>query len=364
MAFVEGKGCFIWKLHICEGGNASRIARRAKEAGLTHVLMKIADGPRAYNVDLAAPVIEALKGSGIQTWGWQFIYGNEPYEEADIAAHRVKALALDGFVVNAEEDYKKKHAAASAYMERLRSKIAALPVALSSFRYPQYHPEFPWTEFLSFCDCNMPQIYWVRANNPAEQIDRSIAQFKAIYPVRPIIPTGAAYEDIGWRPRSEEITEFFAHAHKLGLSAANVWGWDYAGSAEGQDFWRAIAIYDWPTTAPALDITEQLANYLNMRDIDSILSLYHDGAVLATPDFMVQGHAALRDYYDTLVKSDLPGATFLFDMRVADGIIRQYRWDAVSASNGRCVEAGFDTLALRQGRIQHHSSVYRIVDSS
>src|SRR5574341_428541 len=111
---LEGKGVYIWQLHKCDAGNAGVISHRAQQAGLSHVLIKIADGARAYNVDLAAPVVDALKAAGIQVWGWQFVYGDEPFGEAEIAAHRVKTLSLDGFVVNAELDYKKKHAAAAA----------------------------------------------------------------------------------------------------------------------------------------------------------------------------------------------------------------------------------------------------------
>ncbi len=361
MAALEGKGCYIWKLHMCDGGNAALIARRAQQAGLSHVLIKIADGPRAYNVDLAALVVEALKEVGIQIWGWQFVYGDEPFGEAEIAAHRIKTLRLDGFVLNAEVDYKKKHLAAAAYMDHLRSKIGALPVGLGSFRYPHIHPEMPWAEFLSRCDFNMPQVYWIKANDPAAQIDKSISQFKTIYPVRPIIPTGAAYEELGWRPQPIEITQFFAHARKLGLSAANVWSWDYAGSPAGQDFWQAISQFEWPTTTPALDITELLSNALNQRDVDAILALYQPNTILSTPDFMISGHDNLRNYYINLLATELPGATFRLDIRVVDVMIRTFKWEADGAANGRCVGDGFDTLTLHNGLIQHHSSVYHVV---
>jgi hypothetical protein len=358
---LEGKGIFIWKIHRCEKGNPAAIASRACDAGLSHVLIKIADGPRAYNVDLAAPLVEALKGAGIQAWGWQFVYGNEPFGEADIAVHRIKALGLDGFVVNAEMDYKGKHAAASAYMESLKARVAGIPVALSSFRYPSYHPELPWTEFLSGCEYNMPQVYWVQANNPAHQLDRCIQQFRDIYPVLPIIPTGAAYEEYGWRPKPSELQQLLQHVRELGLPAVNFWSWDYAGSAEGRDLWNVVADYDWPVKHSRLDIIDTLANALNGGDTEAILSLYQPNAVLVTPRYMLQGHEALQAYYIDLLTKELPGATFVVETRVNEGYIRHIKWDALSATNGNSVHDGQDTIALRQGLIQYHSSVYQIV---
>ena len=357
---LEGKGLYIWKIHQVEGGDADAIARRAVESGLTHVLIKVADGSHAYNVDLAAPVVETLKGAGVQVWGWQYVYGNEPFLEADIAVHRVRVLGLDGFVVNAEVEYKGKHDAASVYMDSLRARMGGLPIALSSFRYPDYHPELPWTEFLSRCDYNMPQVYWVRASNPEQQLDRTIAQFQQIYPVLPIIPTGPAYEEFGWRPQPAEITRFLQHAREIGLQAANFWSWDYAGSEEGNDLWQAIAGYEWPITRPPVDLVDRLITAMNQRDIDTIAALYHPGAVHITSQHTISGREALRAYYTRLLNSELPGATFAVKTQVNEGNIRHIRWSASLASNGKAVDNGYDTIALRQGRIQYHSSIYHI----
>ena len=219
---LEGKGYYIWKIHKCEDGDVSAITRRAKEAGLSHVLIKIADGPRSYNVDLAAPLVEAVKGAGIQAWGWQYVYGDEPFGEADIAIHRVTTLGMDGYIINAEGHYKGKNAEASAFVDRLREGLPDTQIGLSSYRYPSYHPELPWSEFLAGCDYNFPQVYWVQADNPAEQMDYSIAGFQNVYPVRPIIPTGAAYEEFGWRPTAAQVNEFLTHAREIGIPAAEI----------------------------------------------------------------------------------------------------------------------------------------------
>ncbi len=357
---LEGKGFYMWKIHRCENGDAGAIARRALDAGLTHVLIKIADGPRAYNVDLAMPVVEALKGAGIQAWGWQFVYGNEPFGEADIAMHRIQTLGLDGFVANAEVAYKGKYAEANVYMESLRARVN-IPIALSSFRYPHYHPTLPWVEFLSGCAYNMPQVYWVQADNPAQQLDRCVAQFQEIYPVVPIIPTGAAYEEFGWRPRPMEVAAFLLQARDTGLPAANFWSWDYAGSPEGHDLWDIVADFDWPTTSRPIDLADRLVDAMNRADIEAIVALYHPNAVHITAERTISGQEALGEYYANLLGNELPSATFSIETRVSEGNIRHVRWEAHSATNGKSVRDGQDTLGLRQGLIQYHSSVYHIL---
>ncbi len=63
---LKGKGFFIWKIINSEKGDPKTIARTAKDAQLTHVILKIADGAFPYNVnrqtneDYVGPVVEAL----------------------------------------------------------------------------------------------------------------------------------------------------------------------------------------------------------------------------------------------------------------------------------------------------------------
>lgn len=357
---LEGKGFYMWKIHRCEDGDPTAIAGRAQSAGLTHVLVKIADGSSAYNVDLAEPVVNALQAVGIQAWGWQFVYGDEPFREADIAVHRIRTLHLDGFVINAEDSYKGKHAAATAYMESLQPRISGIPLALSSFRFPYYHTSLPWTEFLSGCDYNMPQVYWVQADNPGDQLEQSLRQFQNIYPIRPIIATGAAYEEYGWRPTPTQIRTFLQKARDLRLPAVNFWSWDYAASPEGADLWNVIADFHWPVSEPPMDIADRLVRAMNRQDVDAALSLYRPDAVHVTPRRTIVGQDALRAYYTEILNDSLPGATFTIETRVNAGNIRHVRWDATGATNGNRVEDGQDTIGLRGGLIQYHSSIYQI----
>ena len=173
---LQGKGFYIWKIDRCEGGNAKKIARQAKKAGLSHVILKIANGIFRYNYDwktkhdLVPPVVSALRSKGIDVWGWHYVFGDQPVQEARIAVKRVQELNLDGYVIDAESEYKMngKKNAAKRFMSELRNGLShSVPIALSSYRYPSLHP-IPWNEFLEKCDYNMPQVYWLHSDNPAE----------------------------------------------------------------------------------------------------------------------------------------------------------------------------------------------------
>lgn len=149
------------------------------------------------------------------------------------------------------------------------------------------------------------------------------------------------------------------HARKLKIPAVNFWSWDYAGSPEGKDFWDVIAAFDWPVSNPLRDMTDILVDALNARDIEKVTDLYQENAVLITSRDTFFGKTKIRSHYTTLLR-DLPGATFVLETRVTEGSIRHIKWDARNASNGKSVDNAQDTIGLRQGKIQYHSTVYRI----
>jgi hypothetical protein len=232
-----GKGFYIWQIRNCEGGRAEAIAAKAQAANLSHVMLKIADTTFAFgfdrnNLDITAPVANALRQRGIQVWGWHYVKGDDPEGEARIAVQRTKQLKLDGYVVDAEVEYKAagKAEAARTFMTSLRNGLGPLPVALSSYRFPSFHKDFPWAAFLEQCDLNMPQVYWEQAHNADVQLQRSVIENNnsaLVGYVRPIVPTGSAYGTGGWRAEPDDLRRFFAKARELKLWAANAYSWIY-----------------------------------------------------------------------------------------------------------------------------------------
>jgi hypothetical protein len=231
---LQGKGMWIWQVAQCEGGDVAKIAARAKEAGLTHVLVKVADGRSAYNGDVTA-LVRALQGAGIAVWAWQYTYGTHPEEEAQFAAQRFGRQPFAGFVVDAEGEYGGYPNRAKRYMQELRRLLPDTPVALSSYYLPDLHAEFPWAEFLAGCDVNMPQVYWY-SRGPVQALEQSLAQ-NAKYG-KPVFPTGAAYPEAA---QAEEIVPFLDAVRAHNLPGANFWDWQEATAA----MWTAVAGYLW-----------------------------------------------------------------------------------------------------------------------
>src|SRR5437764_751953 len=112
--------------------SCSKPAARAAAAGLSHVLIKVAERTYGYGLDwhgqdLVAPVAKALRARGIQVWGWHYVYGEQPVEEARAAVKRANQLGLDGYVIDAEGEYTQpgRAAAAHAFMTHLKSGLPA-----------------------------------------------------------------------------------------------------------------------------------------------------------------------------------------------------------------------------------------------
>ena len=378
---VEGKGFFIWRILNCEGGDAEAIASKAADANLTHVLIKIADTryPFGYdrnNNDLVPSVTQALKNRGIQVWGWHYVKGNDPSGEARVAVARTTELQLDAYVIDAEHEYKwrGKDAAARQFMADLRQGLPNHPIALSSYRFPTYHRELPWSAFLEKCDFNMPQVYWEQAHNAGAQLERSVGEFddaRLVGYQRPVIPTGSAYGAGGWIATANDQEVFYQKALDLGLIAANTYSWDWATSSGHHDLWDAVARFNWPLStsvepnivAPAPTIpnvpNDPLHNYieaLNNRDIDSIASLYHDNAGHVNAQRLLLGIQSIKNWYQNLLHEVLHAGTFAIDKVRGTGSSWTFNWTFHSPSGQ--LAGGTDTLGMRQGRIQYHYSSF------
>ncbi|GAB4523470.1 MAG: hypothetical protein Fur0018_06310 [Anaerolineales bacterium] len=363
---ITGKGYYIWKIAQCEGGNVQAIAQTARQAGLTYVLIKVANGVSTYNfdwqhkIDMVPPLVQALKAQGLQAWGWQYVYGNDPLQEADMAIARVTQLGLDGFIVNAEAEYKQpgKAAAAETYMKRLRKALPNTPLGLSSYRFPSYHPQLPWKEFLTYCDYNMPQVYWMQNHNPAAQLRQTVREFQGRTPMRPLVPTGATFSEHNWTPAETEVLEFLNTAQSLNLPAVNFWSWDAARPAL-PSLWTVVANFPWGgQPLPEPDIAERFVTALNTHDPDKVAALYHDDAVHVNAVRSVSGKINVRTWYATLFQQILPQATFTLSGYSGAGNSRHLTWEANSTAG--TVRTGNDTLGLRDGKIYYHYTFFKV----
>jgi len=364
---LYGKGYFIWKIPFCDGGDPEAIAATASAADLSHVLIKVADGatwPYNFdferNVDLIPPVRDALKNVGVEVWGWHYVRGDDPVNEARMAVDRMTALHLDGYVIDAEGEYRttSKRAAASQFMKEIRAGMPNLPIALSSYRYPRTHAALPFAEFLEYCDISMPQVYFEQMHNPEQQLERCVEQYMALKPLRPVIPTLPTYARGDWCPTADEVTRFLQKARDLGLSAANAWSWDFAKRPKYMNLWNAMADFDWPASAPVADMPERLIGRMNEHDPVFVSGLYADRAAHVTGERTIVGKDPVQQWYQSLFTNILPNAQFEVMGKSGEGRTRHFMWRATSEQG--VVMDGNDTLGLIDGRIQYHYTYFTV----
>ncbi len=362
---VQGKGFFIWKIPSCEGGSAQAIATQAQSAGLTWVALKIADGTRKMNYDFARavdfipPVMLALKAAGIQVWGWHYVYGYDPLGEARIAIQRTQALGLDGYVIDAEGEFKQSgnYANAAKYMTELRAGLPTTPIGLSSYRFPNYHKDFPWKHFLPGIDYNMPQVYWEQAHNAGTQLANTVQQFQALSPYRPVLPIGPGYKTGGWAPTQDDIKEFMNTSLSLNIPTVSMFSWDEC-RRDLPKIWTTFGNFAYNTGASSsADIAGKLISALNQHSLDQVASLYNTNAVQITSSRTVQGQDAIKNWYAALF-NQMPSSAFTLTSLSGTGNSRHFTWQATSSRGA--VTNGNDTLGLVGDKINYHYSYFTI----
>ena len=389
---IQGKGFFIFVLRACEGGNPVAIQLAAQAAGLSHVIVKIADGPNPFGVDPSGsdytlPVVQALHAAGITVWGWHPVAGDDPEGEAVVAIQRLQLLGLDGYVVNVGPEYTEpgKSQSARQFMDTARSALK-IPIALNSYRFPNYHPELPWAVFLEGCDYHMPQVYWEPIHDPGSQLRESKRQCDALPHAKPYLASGAAYgSPSGWMPSQADLVEFLGTAHDLGIPAVNFFSWDEC-RANLPLLWETVAGFTWPLparTAPASDrttpaappranvqpaiaptapaapapaqgiapvlpdaFTAQFMAALNSRQPMRISALYGAEAMRVRADQTMHGLAAIQMDYDAFFASLPIGATFNLVNVGIQGVVRYLTWEAggMTGLTTLVVEGGVITL--------------------
>jgi len=365
---LTGKGFYIWQLKYCENGNPNRIAALAKEADLSHVLIKIADGTFPYNIDLdngfdyARPVIKQLQKHNISVWGWQYVYGDHPTQEAEIAVSRALDLGVEGFVINAEGQYSSldKAPAASRYMNILRNNLGSMPLALSSYRYPSYHRNLPWVNFLERCDYNMPQVYWVQSHdNAGLQLQRCVNEFKSMHPFRPIIPTGPTFKQDGWIPHQDEVLEFMKVAKALNLSAVNFWYWEGCRRYM-TEFWDLVHDYQYDAPIQEASLVEEYLQAMNSKDPEKVLELYADNAIHIRVESTIQGKKPIRTWIDSQMKA-FSKNLFRLISQSRHRNIHNFMWEAINDA-GEIIQ-GHYTFGAKNKKIMYHYAFTKKMDA-
>lgn len=247
MNFPKGKGAYIWNLiakELFDGDFVALATWMAHELKINWVSIKIADGIfpsnrlvlrdgngniTGYDDTIIQKFIDACTRSGIEVWGWQYIYLTfYPKEEALMAISRMKKFpGLKGFILDPEiEAEKSPDTNQGVYCDTLRAGLRPeTSIGLSSWRFPSLHPGMNWNAWLNVSNFHCPQVYWMQAHNPVEQLQRSAKELLEMKNM-PFIPVGAMYHEQSWQPTKEEVLAFDKEAEKY---PATLW-WELANA--------------------------------------------------------------------------------------------------------------------------------------
>jgi hypothetical protein len=220
-AAFQGSGMWIWYLSQSEGGDVAAIAARAKEAGMSTVFVKSADGTHPWS-QFTPELVSELHAQGLHVCGWQYLYGTYPVTEARAGA-AAAAAGADCLVLDPETEYQGRYASAQRYMNELRAETGeGFAVGVASFPYVDYHPDEPYSVFMGpgGAQVNVPQTYWKTIGGGVTTVSTHTFVHNRIYG-RPIAPLGQSYD----KPPAGEIARFRSLWAAWGAPGISYWSW-------------------------------------------------------------------------------------------------------------------------------------------
>jgi len=233
----SGKGMWIWKLWETENGDVAKIIQKLNSANVNWVTIKLGDGDSFWTTPNLTPErINQFHDAGIKVLGWQYVYGDDPVGEANVA-NQILDTGVDGFIINAEGEYEGRQDNAITYLENIRIEHPDSSIAYSTFARVDSHEEFPYKEFGRYCDFAMPQTYWKdRPTTPTNEVAEMHSQWSDLYEswegteysssIKPIIPMGQSYSDLHGYCSGSEIIEFCDALYDYGYKKASIWRYD------------------------------------------------------------------------------------------------------------------------------------------
>jgi len=301
--------------------------------------------------------VRDLRNAGFQIWGWQYIRGDNPIEEARFAVTRINEFSLDGIVIRTQEEFKRpgKYLAAREFIENLRLGLPNTPLALSSYKFPSYHPHMPWEEFLTICDYNMPQFCSHGEVDLEGQISRCQREFQEIRPYRPVIPICPVSRA---STKVEEVLSIFRNLEmiesKLGVSEDGITG-------QNERFWGIIQNRTRQILTSESDIVHRFIEALNTNDVNQVIALYAPQSALVTSARIISGKGHIAAWYHALFTQVLPDVNFILANHSGAGNSRTIHW--IARSNESIFESNrvnikSNSPSLLSGSVEIFKSVY------
>lgn len=253
VAALEGKGMWVWKYGQTEAGDPGAIVRRAVDAGLRQLWVRVGDSRDGfYGADVLDALVPRAHAAGLAVIGWGFPFLYDPVGDAAWTAEALawrgpRNVALDGFSPDIElatEGVVLTERRARVYLGLVRQAAGARMLVATV--YPPvdrlWNSPYPYAAIASYVDAFAPMVYW-GCREPGQAAAQALERLAELRPVHVI---GQAYDMApeGGRagpPSATETVRFLDVARRRGAVGASFWVWQSTGAEQ----WEAIAEFPW-----------------------------------------------------------------------------------------------------------------------
>lgn len=236
-----GKGEWIYVLSSARSNTGSttnaQMMAYLKNKGIKWVVVKCGDYGEWWT-QFDSNLINAAHAEGILIFGYQRVGGGTALSNEISVGNQCLASAADGYIVDAEVEFKNKHAQAVQMMQAHRSAYPNAFIAHAPLPYIDYHTTFPYVEFGTYTNAVMPQCYWadigVTPTQMVTDLDFQWNKWQTTWTnggngaaVKPLVPIAQGYGTA----TSTQVTQFI-NLIKADTAAANIFG-----PYQGVSFW-------------------------------------------------------------------------------------------------------------------------------
>lgn len=184
----------IWIAFQNSIGSIDESIKRLKAAGASWVAPRAGEGgwrDKEWSPEKAKAAIAKYHAAGIKVYPWVYSRPSSYLAEVKVFKALVDEGA-DGVFIDAEIEWQgaggSHKPAAALFMQALRKELGEeCFIAHAPFPYVQWHLDFPYVEFGTYCDAVADQLYWTEINDAGARshIDKTSAQWAQFLKAHP-----------------------------------------------------------------------------------------------------------------------------------------------------------------------------------
>jgi hypothetical protein len=259
VAPLTGKGMWIWKFGLSQGGDADAIVARASAAGLRQLWVRVGDSQSGfYAADVLAALVPRAHRAGLSVIGWGFPYLFDPAADARWSTAATSwrgpdGSRLDGFSPDIElstEGVLLTERRITVYLGLIRNAAPDTMLVATVYRPTDklWTGTYPYHAIAPYVDAFAPMVYW-GCTEPGAATLEAVERLATLKPVH-VIGQGYDAGPEGGRtgaPSAAETVRFLDVARRAGASGASFWVWQSIDNEQ----WNAVSSFPWPLATTA-----------------------------------------------------------------------------------------------------------------